>query len=395
MRKVFLILMIVSIASLVVAQDKYINRDIRPNMVLENTKTYMLDFSNGLSFPQGDLNHFLKNGFNTGILFHRNFSKKLSLGLSANHSRFSYRQSFGSIQGSESQELNTTSFDVGPQYNMNLGRFSIEFYGRSGLSLVNSPQSSRMYQETDISITTLEAYNSTALTVRLGANMTANIFEGLDFYFSSEYLTSLNSDMNYQTRDLSEAIRDDGTLNSNLANDLPYSNESLSLSMLNVNIGFRISIGANSNKRKSNPIYKSNGNSFGNRMYDGFLFKSNYDEKNGETRAQASSLSRSNTSSRLASNTNNGEGDISDTVQTKGKISQDHNFTRSHNSSIIAPKPDKCEPILNSESKPDDEATLADISEDKLKLKTKAQLAKERRKKKRIERRLKRLKSKL
>ena len=61
MRKVFLFLVIVSITSLAFSQDINNNREIRPNMSLENTKTYSLDFFNGLSFPQGDLNNFLRN----------------------------------------------------------------------------------------------------------------------------------------------------------------------------------------------------------------------------------------------------------------------------------------------------------------------------------------------
>ncbi|MFT5750363.1 MAG: hypothetical protein ACI93S_001644 [Ancylomarina sp.] len=395
MRKVILFLIIVSITSLAIGQDKYINRDIRPNMSLEKPKVYTIDFFNGVSFPQGDLNDFLRNGFNSGILFHKNFSNKLSLGLSVNHSRFNYKQSFVSIQGSSRQELSTTSFDIGPQYDMKLGRFSIEFYGRSGLSIVNSPQSSMMYPETDITITTLETYKSTALTARLGANMTAHIFDGLDFYFSSEYLTSINSEMNYQTRNLSEAIREDGTLDSDLANELPYSNESFSLSMLNVNIGVRISIGSNSNKRKSNSLYKASGNSARNPISEGLGFQYNPDKINVETRGQNSNLNRSNNSSSAVPNTDNGKGDLSDTIQTKGEPSQNHHISRGNNSSIIAPSTDESETRLNSESKPADEATLADISAEKLKLKTKAQLAKERRKKKRIKRRLKRLKAKL
>lgn len=389
MRKVILTLIIVSITSLAIAQDKYINRDIRPNMSLENTKTYTLDFFNGVSFPQGDLNNFLRNGFNSGVLFHRNFSKKISLGFSANYSRFNHRQSFGPIQGSNRQELSTTSFDIGPQYNMKFGRFSLEFYGRSGLSIINSPQSSMMYPETDITITTLEAYKSTALTMRLGANMTAYICEGLDFYFSSEYLTSLNSDMNYQTRDLSEALKDDGTLDFDLTNDLPYSNESLSLSMLNVNIGVRISIGGNANKRRSNSLYKGNRNSGTNPMYEGLRFQPNMDEISGGTSATDKESNRSNRKSSLSKTT------ATDSTQIGGISAQDYNSIRSNNSSIIAPDPDESDTRLYSESRPADEATLADIPKEKLKLKTKAQLAKERRKRKRIERRLRRLKAKL
>ncbi len=414
MRKVILILIIVSIASLAFAQDINKNREIRPNMSLENTKTYSLGFFNGVSFPQGDLNNFLRNGFNSGILFHRNFGKKLSLGFSANHSRFNHRHNFGPVQGSNRQELNTTSFDIGPQYNMKLGRFSLEFYGRSGLSIVNSPQSTMLYPETDITITTLEAYKSTALTTRLGANMTAYICEGLDFYFSSEYLTSLNSDMNYQTRDLSEAIRDDGTLNTDLANELPYSNESLSLSMLNVNIGVRISIGGIGNKRKPKPLYKAYRNSDTNPMYEGLCFRYIPEGTSGGTQAQGNTSSRSNNSSSVTTDSNGGKGDTqdynssrsnnssssnkgdaSDTTQTRGTRAQDYNSSRINNTSIIAPNPDESETILDLETKPADDATLVDIPEEKLKLKTKAQLAKERRKKKRIKRRLNRLKAKL
>lgn len=393
MRKVILILIVVSISSLALAQDKYINRDIRPNMSLENTKIYTLDFFNGLSFPQGDLNNFVKNGFNSGVLVHRNFSKKLSLGFSANYSRFNYRRNFGTVEGSGRQELSTTSFDVGPQYNIKLGRFTIEFYGRSGLSIVNSPQSSMMFQDTDITITTLEAYKSTALTARLGANMTAYICEGLDFYFSSEYLTSLNSDMNYQTRDLSDAMRDDGTLNSNLANELPYSNESLSLSMLNVNIGVRISIGGHSSKRRSNSIYKANEYSARNSIYEGLSFQYTSDKKNVETRVENSS--RSNSSKNGNHGTDKRIGNSSDTTQSKKNLVQSNNLNRINNSSIVVPNTDEKDTKLNSKSKPNDEATLADIPVEKLKLKTKSELSKERRKRKRIERKLKRLKSKL
>ena len=389
MRKVILILIIVSIASLAIAQDKYINRDIRPNMSLENTKTYTVGFFNGVSFPQGDLNNFLRNGFNSGVLLHRNFSKKISLGLSANHSRFNHRQNFGPILGSKRQELSTTSFDIGPQYNMKFGRFSLEFYGRSGLSIVNSPESFMMYPDTDITITSLEAYKSTALITRIGANMTATISEGLDFYFSSEYLTSFNSDLNYQTRDLSEAVMEDGTLDFDLANDLPYSNESLSLSMLNVNIGVRISIGGNTNKRRSNSFYRRNGNSGINPMYEGLRFQPNMDGISDVRKAQDEKLSQSNRKSNSSKTT------AKDSTQTSSTSAQDYYSSRSNNSSIIAPDPDESDTRLDSESKPSDEATLADIPEEKLKLKTKAQLAKERRKRKRVERRLKKLKAKL
>jgi len=405
MRKVFISLVLVSIVSFAFAQNQYINRDIKPNMSLDNPKAYTLGFFNGLSFPQGDLNDFLKDGFNSGILLHKNFSKKISIGLSANHSRYNHREALGLEQNSHRHELSTTSFDIGPQYNLKLGRFAIEFYGRSGLSIVNSPQTSMMYPETDIAITTLEAYKNTALTTRLGANMTANIFQGLNFYFSSEYLTSLNKDMNYQIRDISAAIREDGTLDSDAASQLPYRNESLSLSMLNVNIGVRIFIGGNTHKRKLKPLYRDDNILGSNLVYEELTF-SDSDVRTG-TEDNSSNQNSQATVDTSESNDNrfvNYDFDQYDRFDMGGRNVDSQNnesreldyySNRPVNTSIIAPDHKEKESRLDSRSKPVDEAALVDIPKEKLKLKTKAQLAKERRIKKRNERRLKRSKAKL
>ncbi|MGZ2371658.1 hypothetical protein ACXR6G_17900 [Ancylomarina sp. YFZ004] len=358
-------------------------------MSLEKRKVYTLDFFNGMSFPQGDLNNFLKDGFNSGILLHKNFSKKISLGLSANYSKFDHRQALGLEQNSKRHELSTTSFEIGPQYNLKFGRFTLEFYGRSGLSIVNSPQTSMMYPETNITITTLEAYKSTALTTRLGANMTTNIFQGINFYFSSEYLTSLNKDMNYQIRDVSEAIREDGMLDSEAANLIPYRNEKLSLSMLNVNIGVRIFIGGNTNKRKHKPLYLDDGRSFSNnnvgtRTNNSSTVSSDTDGDAGRLYSIAYSLDQYDRFGAVAPR---------DAAQNDETAAQDYYSNRPVNTSILAPDHAEKERRLYSQSGPVDEATLVDIPKEKLKLKSKAQLAKERRQKKRNERRLKRLKA--
>jgi len=409
MRKVFISLVLVSIVSFAFAQDQYINRDIKPNMSLENPKAYTLGFFNGLSFPQGDLNDFLKDGFNSGILLHKNFSKKISIGLSANHSRYNHRQALGLEQNSHRHELSTTSFDIGPQYNLKLGRFAIEFYGRSGLSIVNSPQTSMMYPETDITITTLEAYKSTALTTRLGANMTANIFQGLNFYFSSEYLTSLNKDMNYQIRDISQAIREDGTIDTYAANQLPYKNESLSLSMLNVNIGVRIFIGGQTNKRKNKSLYQDDDRFASNLVYEELTLsdsdvrtgtKDNSSNQNDQAAIDVSETNKDVNEVYLV-NYNFDQydrfdrGDSNIDFQNDESRAHDYYSSRPVTTSIMAPDHEDKESRIDPQSRPDDEATLVDIPKEKLKLKTKAQLAKERRKKKRIERRLKRSKAKL
>lgn len=362
MKKIFFILVLVTIVSIVFAQDNNFNRDIRPNMSLRTPQAYTIDFFNGLSFPQGDLNTFLKDGFNSGILIHKRFGKKLSIGLSANYSRYDHKQSIGLEQNFKRHELSTTSFDIGPQYNLNLGRFTLEFYGRSGLSIVNSPQSFMMYPETDIMITSLEAYKSTAMTTRLGANMTANISQGLNLYLSSEYLTSINSDMNYQSRDLSEAFDADGTLDFDAASKLPYKNESLSLSMFNVNFGVRISFGK-SRKRKPDLLYQEGAISDMSPVYE---TKSVQSREWLESDIQI----RSN---KLALN-----------VQDTNKP------TRIYHSSVIAPEPDMSKKLVDAKANSIDEDSFVPIPKEKLKLKSKAQIAKEGRKMKRKERRAKR-----
>ncbi|RXQ91007.1 hypothetical protein EO244_12955 [Ancylomarina salipaludis] len=362
MKKIFFILVLVTIVCIVFAQDNKLNRDIRPNMSLQKAQPYTIDFFNGLSFPQGNLNTFLKDGFNSGVLIHKRFGKKLSVGLSANYSQYNHKQSTGLNPNPQRHELSTTSFDIGPQYNLNLGRFTLEFYGRSGLSIVNSPQSFMMYPETDIMITSLEAYKSTALTTRLGANMTAKIVQGLKLYFSSEYITSLNNDMNYQTRDLSEAFREDGTLDFDAANKLPLQNESLSLSMFNVNFGVRISFGK-SRKQKPNSLYQKGGISDMSPVYE---------TKSVQSRDWLESdIQRKN--NKLALN-----------VQDTNKP------TRTYHSSVIAPEPDMSKKLVDAKANPIDEDSFVSIPREKLKLKSKAQIAKERRKMKRKERRAKR-----
>ncbi|MDE5423939.1 hypothetical protein L3073_17125 [Ancylomarina sp. DW003] len=377
MRKVFLILILVSIVSFAFGQDKYPIRDIKPNMSLDKTQNYTLDIFNGLSFPQGNLNHFLKDGFNSGILIHKRFNKKLSIGLSANHSRFNHKYSFAMDKSFKHQELSTTSFDIGPQYNMAIGRFSLEFYGRSGLSIVNSPQSLLLYPETDVTITSLEAYKSTALITRIGANMTANITDGLKFYLSSEYITNLNSDLYYQTRDLSGAFFEDGSLNTDAANKLPYTNESLSLSMLNVNFGVRISFGGNKRKRHPNILYDSNGSKGIAQVYKTRNQRNNKVGRESKPKTDNYKLNRNNNSSFI---------DI-DGKDESNLRAEDHNLNRSNNSSVIAPEPDEIENLVESKIKSDGDDGLADIPKEKLKLKTKAQLAKDRRQKKRAKKR--------
>jgi len=376
MRKVVLTLILVSIISFVSAQELYLDRDIKPNMSLDKAKIYTLDIFNGLSFPQGGLNDFLKDGFNSGLLIHKRFGNKLSIGLSANHSRYSHKSSFGLFQNTERNELSATSFDIGPQYNLNLGRFALEFYGRSGLSIVNSPQTTMLYPETDITITTLEAYKSTALTTRLGASMTANISKGLNLYLSSEYITSLNRDMSYITRDLTEAFRQDGSIDADAANELPYKSEKLSLSMLNVNLGVRISIGGNNSKRKSNDLKKEIHLSETYSSYNVQAYLDIPKESLGEN------VSSDENSFSVVDDFNSDKSDSQ---------AHTHHTSRSHTTSVIAPDTDEREMLLDSNESDINKDSFVEIPKEKLRFKSKAQLAKERRQKKRAERRAKRL----
>jgi len=188
--------------------------------------------------------------------------------------------------------------------------------------------------------------------------------------------------MSYITRDLTEAFRQDGSIDADAANELPYKSEKLSLSMLNVNLGVRISIGGNSSKRKSNDLKKEIHLS---ETYSSYNVQAYLDIPN---ESQAGSIPQGENASSGDNSFTVNNNFISDKSNSQA---HSHHTSRSHTTSVIAPDTDEREMLLDSNESDINKDSFVEIPKEKLRFKSKAQLAKERRQKKRAERRAKRL----
>jgi len=211
------------------------------------TKKLTLDITNGISIPFGNFSNIAHEGFNTGIILNRRYSKKLSFSAGINYSAFDYKSKYGSYTDHHHQYINT-SFDIGPQYTLIWKRFSFNFYGRMGLSYLHAPSAIAYHPNSQIITANLTRQNTTALTSRLGSDFSANITKGLKLFISTEYVQTFNRNLNYEYRDISPAINIDGTINNQKANQIVFNKENFSLSGFNINLGVNISIGNNSVK---------------------------------------------------------------------------------------------------------------------------------------------------
>ncbi|RUT79140.1 hypothetical protein [Ancylomarina longa] len=332
---------------------------IQANLLNTNLQL-SLDVINGISMPSGDFQNFASDGFNSGIQINKSFCKALSIGFGARHSSFGVRQEFGPVSSSRNRWINTT-IDVGPQYSISTGIFALKLYGRSGVSIISTPEINLYYPNTDILTTQIQSRSTQALSTRLGGKLNAEICNGLQFFLSGEYVTTINSNLTYSSREVST----DGTID--LEEGLrknPLTNKNLSFSSVNVNFGISIGLGnfgsKAKTKRNSNPMYQDNENKGTMPMYNESSTQGNGSNSSG-TRAQDYNSSRSNNSSVIAPNPNNTNTDIKatdynssrsnrttnstlkDTNEIKPTKTQDYNSSRSNNSSVIAPNPNNTE----------------------------------------------------
>jgi len=305
---------------------------IQANLI--NTDSQLsLDVVNGISMPSGAFQDFARDGFNSGIQISKSFCKRLSLGVGAQHSSFGMRQDFGPISNSSDRWTNTT-IDIGPQFSFTSGKFAIKLYGRSGFSFINTPEIDLYYPNTDIITMQVQGRSTQALNTRLGGKLNAEICDGLQFFLSSEYVTTINSDLNYTTRNVSGGISTDGTIDPDRLNEIPVENKSLSFSSVNVNFGISIDLGSfgikSGSAKKSNPLYKGNGNVGTNPIYDARSMY--YDNSNSSgSRAQDYNSSRSNRTGRISSPNSN-----IDEKNDGSTKAQDYNSSRSNRTGRIS-----------------------------------------------------------
>jgi len=214
---------------------------------LPNSSLYSLEFVNGISLPSGDFKNYSDIGFNSSLAINRKFCNNLSIGLSTNYTSLPIKEVFGV----SNEKWNSTSISVGPQYNIGNNKFSIELYGKLGLSFIAIPEINGFYPNTDMMITRFEETNTTHLISRLGINLGTEICYGLFFYVNPEYASSLNSSINYSARNLSSAIGPSGRIDSDLASEITFKEEKISFSSFNVNFGIRIDLNGNNNNTRA------------------------------------------------------------------------------------------------------------------------------------------------
>ena len=234
-----------------------------------NSGKLQIEIINGISLPNGGFEDFVEDGFNSELSLSKQFCEKISLGFGAKHSSFNVKQEFGPVQGSRNQYTSTT-FDVGPQLNIGNSKFAIQVYGRTGLSVTSTPEIKSLQANTDITTEKLNQQSVKALSARVGAKIKTEVCTGLQLFVSSEYVTTLNSDINFYSKDLSKAIGADGRIDPDLASEIPFTAKSLNFSSLNMNFGVSISIGslcANNSQRSSNPLHQNSGTKGDNPMY--------------------------------------------------------------------------------------------------------------------------------
>jgi len=285
-----------------------------------NAPTYALDFVNGISAPIGDFKNYADGGFNSSFIISRKFCNDASIDLSTNYTSLPIPNEFGVTN----HRWNTTTINVGPRYTISGKKFSVGFYGKLGLSFITIPEIKEYYPTTTIVVSNQESTKTSSLNTRLGINLGIEVCNGLQFYIGSEYVTNLGSQINYSSRDLSSAISAKGTIDPDLASEIPFTEENFSFSTLNVNFGIRIDIGGNSSNSRATDYNSSRSNRTTSAVSVGD--ENEGDGNSGGTRATDYNSSRSNRTTSAISVGDENEGD----GNSGGTRATDYNSSRSN-----------------------------------------------------------------
>nr|WP_320119979.1 hypothetical protein [uncultured Marinifilum sp.] len=302
----------------------------------QNNKNLSIEIINGISLPNSDFSNLVQNGFNNEISINKSFCDKLSLGMGVKHSSFNVKQEFGPTQGTRNQ-IRSIGFDIGPQASFNMGKFSIKLYGRSGISVNSTPEVYQYYANSDIITYKLKQQSLNALMARVGAKINTELCRGIQLFVSSEYQSSLNGNLNFYTKDISKAINAEGSIDPDLANEIPNRANSLKFSSINVNFGVSFVIGKmgnHPNRKSSNPLHQENTNNGSNVLYEGVnISNDNWNGSSDNKAYQATDYnsSRSNKQGIIANEDINMQNNGSRASQAT-----DYNSSRSNKQGIIA-----------------------------------------------------------
>ena len=286
--------------------------------------TYSLELTNGISTPTGGGKNFADTGFNSGITLNKNVCNNIAIGFSTNYSSLAVKQELGI----SNENWNSLSFHAGPQYQLNINRLNIQLYGHLGVSFINVPEITSFHPNSEVIVTSFEQANTSALNTRLGINLGINICKGLQFYVASEYTSNIKGEINYRTRDLSNAVILNETIDPEAADAIVFSPKNISFSTLNTNFGIRLDMGGNRSTRATDHnSSRSNKTSHTPATGDG-----GGDDDDGKGKATDHNSSRSNKTSNNPIKVDDGDNDGDGDGGGKGKAT-DHNSSRSNKTS--------------------------------------------------------------
>jgi hypothetical protein len=292
-----------------------------------NIETYSLEFANGISAPVGDLENYADSGINSGFVLNKNFCNNISIGLGTNYSALAVKNEFGTTN----EKWSSFSVNIGPQYSIDLNKFQVQFYGRLGVSFINSPAIENYYPKTNVVVLAFEEANTTSLNTRLGINLGIKVCNGLSFYLASEYASNIKNEINYGYRDISKAITESGTIDPDTVSEIDFSNKNLSFSTFNLNFGVRVDLNTNrSTKATDHNSSRSNKTSHTPLNIDNGDADDDNDDDERTTKATDHNSSRSNKTSSAIDKEKDEDEDEDDDKTTKAT---DHNSSRSNKTS--------------------------------------------------------------
>tara|TARA_R110001592_G_scaffold211976_2_gene464075 strand:+ start:4497 stop:5921 length:1425 start_codon:yes stop_codon:yes gene_type:complete len=299
--------------------------------VTSHNSPYSLELTNGISFPQSDLKNYADNGFNSGFIIEKQFCNQLAVSLDSRFTSLPIHNSFDI----SNKTWKSTTFNVGPQYSIDKHSFSMDFYGRMGISIISVPEIHHFYANSNIVNTQFDQAKTSHLNARIGINLGYTICNSLFLYANPEYYSTITGGIHYGQRDLSKAVDPSGNIDPDLANDIAYNHEQFSISTFNINFGIRFNITKNNNNTRATDYNSSRSNRSTSAIAPNPDNGNNGDGSN--TRATDYNSSRSNrTTSAFSPDPDNGNN--SDSNNTRAT---DYNSSRSNRStSAIAPNPD-------------------------------------------------------
>ena len=192
--------------------------------------------------------------------------KNLGLGVSANYNHFDLKDNFESPDNAWS----SVSLAVGPQYTLPLNMFFIQLYGHIGMSLFKAPGITKdadnipdyfdKYDEGFFNTFKMESESTTGFHTDIGVKVGAQLSKRLSVFVGSTYTTSLDSPIEYSSRDISKAFHPSGEIDTEMIRLTPFEKTNFAFSSYSVNAGISINLGKTSNARPAQDYNSSRSN---------------------------------------------------------------------------------------------------------------------------------------